>query len=77
MCMSERKTANPFMPSEMLAFPFVAAKASFEMGLMASVSIARMAQVAVQSAETAIAKYIELTEQEIKRGQRRETVKVE
>ena len=75
--MSERRTTNPFMPSDMVAFPFVAARATFELGLMASVSVARMAQVAVQSAETAIAKYIELTEQEIKRGQRRESVKVE
>jgi hypothetical protein len=31
----------------------------------------------MQSADTALAKYIELTEQEIKRGQRRESVKVD
>jgi hypothetical protein len=31
----------------------------------------------MQSADTALAKYIELTEQEIKRAQRRESVKVE
>lgn len=65
------------MPSEAIAFPFVLARAGFELGLVASVSIARMAQVAVQSADTALAKYIELTEQEIKRGQRRESVKVQ
>jgi hypothetical protein len=40
-------------------------------------AIARMAQAALQTADVAIARYIELTEQELKRGQHRETVKVE
>lgn len=75
--MSERKTANPFTPPDMLVFPFVAARAAFEAGLLASVSLARMTQVAVQSADTALAKYIELTELEINRGQKRESVRVE
>ena len=78
--MSERNnTANPFMmsSSDMLAFPFVAARAAFDISLMASVTLARMTHVAVQSVDTALAKYIDLTEQEIKRGQRRESVRVE
>jgi len=47
------------------------------MALMATVSIARMAQIAVQSADTGLGKFIELTEQEIKKDQRRESIKVE
>jgi hypothetical protein len=47
------------------------------MALTAAVSVARMAQIGFQSADTGIAKYIELTEQELKKGQRRESVKVE
>jgi hypothetical protein len=78
MIMSERKAVgSPIMSSELLAFPFVLGKAAFDMGLISSISVARMAQVALQSADTALSKYIELTEQELKRSQRRETVKVE
>ena len=75
--MSDRKTTNPFMPSDMLALPFVLGRTAFDVGLLASVSIARMTQIAMQSADTALAKYIELTELEIKKSQRRESVKVE
>jgi hypothetical protein len=75
--MSEKKTSSSFVPSEMLAVPFVVGKAGFDMALMATVSVARMMQIGFQSADTGIAKYIELTEQELKKGQRRETVKVE
>ncbi|HKU48329.1 MAG TPA: hypothetical protein VJP79_00140 [Nitrososphaera sp.] len=75
--MSDNKIPNPFGASEMLALPFVLGRAAFDAGLMASVSLARLTQIAMQSADTALARYIELTEQEIKRGQRRESVKVE
>ncbi|HEV8386018.1 MAG TPA: hypothetical protein VGQ03_00180 [Nitrososphaera sp.] len=75
--MSDRKTTNPFMPSDMLALPFILGRTAFDVGLLASVSIARMTQIAMQSADTALAKYIELTELEIKKSQRRESVKVE
>jgi len=74
--MSEKKTSS-YMPAEMLAVPFVIGKAGFDMALMATVSIARMAQIAVQSADTGLGKFIELTEQEIKKDQRRESIKVE
>jgi hypothetical protein len=47
------------------------------MALMATVSVARMVQIGFQSADTGIAKYIELTERELKKGQQRESIKVE
>ena len=74
--MSERKS-SPYMPAEMLAVPFIIGKAGFDMALTTTVSLARVAQIAMQSADTALAKYIELTEQELKRSQRRESVPVE
>jgi len=73
--MSEKNI--PFSPATMLTAPFVIGSAALEMTLMTTISLARVAQIAVQSADTAITKYIELTEQEIKRGRRHETVKVE
>ncbi|HJS82004.1 MAG TPA: hypothetical protein VJ742_04130 [Nitrososphaera sp.] len=75
--MSEKRASIPFMPSDMLAMPFLLGRTAFDVGLTASVSLARMTQIAMQSADTALAKYIELTEQEIRKSQRRETVKVE
>lgn len=75
--MSDRKTTNPFMPSDMLALPFILGRTAFDVGLLASVSLAHMTQIAIQSADTALAKYIELTELEINKSQRRESVKVE
>jgi hypothetical protein len=75
--MSENRTSNPFMPSEMLALPFVVGRIAFDIGLMASLSVARMAQIAMQSTDTALAKYIELTERELKRSKQHESVKVE
>ena len=75
--MSDRRTTNTFMPTDMLSLPFVIGRTAFDAGLMASISVAKMAQIAMQSADTALAKYIELTEQEIKRSQRKESVKVE
>jgi hypothetical protein len=47
------------------------------MTLSASLFAARMLQISLESADSAVAKYIELTEQEIKRSQKRESVKVE
>jgi len=73
--MSEKN--NSFIPAGMLAAPFVLGTAALEMALMTTVSLARVAQITVQSADTALAKYIELTEQEIKKGRRHESVKVE
>lgn len=73
--MSEKNSS--FIPAGMLAAPFVLGTAALEMALMTTVSLARVAQITVQSADTALAKYIELTEQEIKKGQRHESVKVE
>jgi hypothetical protein len=77
--MSERTIGsnNPYAPVEMLVAPFVIGKAAFEMVLTSTISIARMAQIAAQSADTALAKYIQLTEGEIQKGQRKESVRVE
>ncbi|HEX7031818.1 MAG TPA: hypothetical protein VF172_02345 [Nitrososphaera sp.] len=69
--------SNPFAPAKLLTAPFVLGTAAFEMALLTTVSLARLAQITVQSADTALAKYIELTEHEIKKGRRRESVKVE
>lgn len=76
---SKTSKAGPGAPSaaDMMAAPFVLARVAAELAMGASVSVARVAQIAMQSADTALAKYIELTEQEMRRGQRRESVKVE
>jgi len=66
-----------FNPAGMLTAPFVIGTAALEMTLMTTLSLARVAQIAIQSADTALAKYIELTELEIKKGRRHESVKVE
>jgi hypothetical protein len=76
--MSEKTLgSNPYAPVEMLVAPFVIGKAAFEMALTSTVSLARLAQITAQSADTALAKYIQLTEEEIQKGQRKENVKVE
>jgi len=67
---------NPAAPDYML-WPLVAGKVAGDMAMSASLFAARMAQIALESADTAVTKYIELTEQEIRRGQKRESVKVE
>jgi hypothetical protein len=55
----------------------MAGKMATEMAMSTSISLARMVQIAAQSTDTALAKYIELTEQEMRRTQRRESIKVE
>ena len=62
---------------EVLFWPFLAGKVAFDLGMNVSLAVARMAQIALESADTALSRYIELTEQEIKKSQRRESVKVE
>jgi hypothetical protein len=68
---------NTLIPAGLLTAPFVLGTAALEMALMTTVSLARVVQITVQSADTALAKYIELTEQEIKKSKRHESVKVE
>ena len=75
--MSDRSTYNPFMSADMLSLPFVMGRTAFNVSLMSSVSVAKMAQIAMQSADIALARYIELTEQEIRKGQKKESVKVD
>ena len=74
--MSE-KAPSSFNPADLLPISFIMGSAALEMGLMTTISLARVAQVIVQSTDTALAKHIELTEQEINRIRRRESVKVE
>ena len=69
--MVERRNTDPIL------WPFVAGKVAMDMAVNASVACARMAQIALQSANQGVAKYIELAEQEMRRGDKRESVKVE
>lgn len=73
--MSEKNSS--VLSAGMLAAPFVLGSAALEMALMGAVSLARVAQITVRSADTALAKYIELTELEIRKGKHHESVKVE
>ncbi|MER3407498.1 MAG: hypothetical protein C4292_01450 [Nitrososphaera sp.] len=67
----------------MLMWPFMAGKMAMDAAMAASVMLARMAQIAAQSADSALAKYIDLTEQEMRCGRAfagaagKESVKVE
>ena len=66
-----------FGPESILTAPFVLGTAAIEMTLMTTMSLARVAQIAVKSADTALAKYIELTQEEINKGRKHESVKVQ
>jgi hypothetical protein len=74
--MSE-KASSSFNPADMLSTSFVIGSTALEMALRTTISLARGAQAIAQSTDIALAKYIEMTEQEINRMQRRESVKVE
>ncbi|MEO9294147.1 MAG: hypothetical protein ABI347_00930 [Nitrososphaera sp.] len=63
--------------SDVFMWPFVAGRLTMDMAMNASLACARMAQIALQSANQGVAKYIELTEQEMRKGDKRESVKVE
>jgi hypothetical protein len=58
-------------------WPLVVGKMATEIALMASVTCARMVQMATQSVDVALTKYIELAEQEMKRAPHKESVTVE
>jgi hypothetical protein len=60
-----------------LVWPFIAGRVALDMAMSATVAWARIAQIAAQSADSALGRYIELTEQEIKKAGKRESVKVE
>jgi hypothetical protein len=74
--MSE-KAPSSFNPADLLSTSFVLGSTALEMALMTTISVARGAQAIAQSTDMALAKYIEMTEQEINRMRRRESVKVE
>jgi hypothetical protein len=63
--------------SDVFIWPFVAGRVAMDMAMNVSLACARMAQIALQSANQGVAKYIELTEQEMRKGEKRESVRVE
>lgn len=69
--------AERVVSQDVLVWPFIAGRMAMDVAMSASVACARMTQIAVQSADSALGRYIELTEQEIKRAGKRESVKVE
>lgn len=74
--MSE-KAPSSFNPADILSTSFVFGSTALEMALMTTISLAKGAQAIAQSTDIALAKYIEMTEQEINRMRRRESVRVE
>lgn len=74
--MSE-KAPSSFNPADILSTSFVIGSTALEMALMTTISLAKGAQAIAQSTDIALAKYIEMTEQEINRMRRRESVRVE
>jgi hypothetical protein len=76
--MNEDTTGKmPFVPNEVLMTPFIIGRVAFEMSMKSTILLARLAQTAAQSADTALAKYIQLSEEEMKRDPRKESVRVE
>jgi hypothetical protein len=62
---------------DLYLWPLVTYRMAIETAMGASISIAKIIQIATQSADTALTKYIELTEQELRRSQHKEKIKVE
>jgi hypothetical protein len=54
-----------FNPATLMYISFIMGSAALETALMTTISLAMVEQVIAQSTDTALAKYIELTEQEI------------
>jgi hypothetical protein len=70
-------TGIPYPGIEMLAAPLTIGKAVFEMTMLSTISFAKMVQIAIQSTDTALEKYIELTQEQLNKVQRKETIMVE
>ncbi len=62
---------------EALTFGIGAAKTAVDIAMLASISLARILQIGFESANVGLSKYVELTEEELKRASRRESVKVD
>jgi hypothetical protein len=62
---------------EAISWGIGASKAAIDIAMLASTSAARILQILFESANVGLSKYVELTEQELKRGNRRESVKVD
>ena len=76
VCLSDSMVESNKGPDAFL-WPFVAGRVAMDMVMNASIACARMAQIALQSANQGVAKYIELTEQEMRKGDKKESVRVE
>ena len=74
--MSE-KSPSSFDPANILSTSFVIGSTALEMALVTTISLAKGAQAIAQSTDIALARYIEITEQEIGKMRRRESVRVE
>ena len=68
--------AIPGVPGA-IGFGLNAGKAAIELAMLASISAARILQIGLESANAGLSKYVELSEEELKRTSRRESVKVE
>ena len=74
--MSE-KSQSSFDPANILSTSFVIGSTALEMALVTTITFAKGAQAIAQSTDMALARYIEMTEQEISKMRRRESVRVE
>ena len=74
--MSE-KSQSSFDPANILSTSFVIGSTALETALITTITLAKGAQAIAQSTEIALARYIEMTEQEISKMRRRESVRVE
>jgi len=76
--MSSRDSSrNSASAPDLWSLPFFVGRLALEGTILASISLARVAQISVQSADAAFGKFIELSEAELKRENKRESVKVE
>jgi len=74
--MSE-KPQSSFDPANILSTSFVIGSTALEMALITTTTLAKGAQAIAQSTDTALARYIEMTEHEISKMRHRESVRVE
>lgn len=65
------------LTSDLYTWPLVAGRIAAEIALITSVSFAKIVQLGARSADTALAKYIELAEQEMKVTSHKETIRVD
>jgi hypothetical protein len=72
-----KKSQSSFDPANILSTSFVIGSTALELALVNTITLAKGAQAIVQSTDLALARYIEMTEQEISKMHRRESVRVD